>query len=277
MGPGFESQRDHFINKKAFEFNFQRLFCCAKVKILSIFTIIIRLLICLQNHFLLMQKSKLFFLILIFFVITLVGALYWFENQEASPEDNQYIALPDSLVQQIAQKDSVEKANFLNAPPPKMEEAVKPNEKFFEQKKDAYTFQLFRDSLGVKLAVLFGTKTIGISKDKSLEKVQKAETSDLNSDGYPEILIYTKNNNKLEFTGYEVKRGLQKFSLPPLMGRQKFGYVGQDTLFVENNNLVRRFQFRNSQFSTFPSGTRTCEYSLGHDLKFSMFRTLDTE
>jgi hypothetical protein len=224
-----------------------------------------------------MQKSKLFFLILILFISALLGALYWFENQEASPEDNQYIALPDSLIQQLAKKDSTEKANFLNAEPPKMETVINKEEKFFEQKKDAYTFQLFRDSLGVKLVVLFGTKTIGESRDTSLENTSKAETSDLNSDGYPEVLIYTKNKNKLEFTGFEAQKGLRRFTLPLLMGRQSFGYAGQDTLFVENNNLVRRFQFRNSQFSTFPSGTRTCEYSLGHDLKFSMVRTLDTE
>ena len=224
-----------------------------------------------------MRKSKLFFPILILFILILAVTLYWFENQEASPEDNQYIALPDSLVQQLAQKDSAEKANFLNATPPKMDEVLKQNELFFEQKKDAYTFRLFRDSSGVKLVVLLGTKTVAESKDKSLENVSKAETSDLNSDGYPEILIFTKNNNKLEFTGFEAQNGLQKFMLPALMGRQSFGYAGQDTLFVENNNLVRRFQFRNSQFSTFPSGTRTCEYTLGPNLKFSMVRTLDTE
>jgi hypothetical protein len=224
-----------------------------------------------------MQKSKLFFLILILFISALLGALYWFENQEASPEDNQYIALPDSLIQQLALKDSIEKANFLNAKPPKMEAIINKEEIFFEQKKDAYTFQLLRDSLGMKLVVLFGTKIVGESRDKSLENSSKAETSDLNSDGYPEILIYSKNKNKLEFTGFEAQNGLRKFTLPSLMGRQAFGYAGQDTLFVENNNLVRRFQFRNSQFSTFPSGTRTCEYSLGHDLKFSMVRTLDTE
>ena len=223
-----------------------------------------------------MQKSKLFFLILILFVVALAGALYWFENQEASPEDNQYIALPDSLVQQLAQKDSTEKANFLNATPPKMQE-VNTEEMFFEQKKDAYTFQLFRDSTGVKLLVLLGTTIVGKSRDKSLNNTVSAETSDLNSDGYPEILIYSKTNNELTFTGFEAQNGLHKFSLPTLMGRQSFGYAGQDTLFVENNNLVRRFQFRNAQFSAFPSGTRTCEYALGHDLKFSMVRTLDSE
>jgi len=224
-----------------------------------------------------MQKSKLFYPILVLFIISLAGALYWFENQEASPDDNQYIALPDSLVQQLAQKDSIEKANFLNVAPPKMGEIMNQNEMFFEQKKDAYTFQLFRDSSGVKLVALLGTKILGESRNKSLENTSKAETSDLNSDGYPEILIYSKNKNKLEFIGFEAQNGLQKFNLPALMGRQSFGYAGQDTLFVENNNLVRRFQFRNSQFSTFPSGTRTCEYALGQNLKFSMVRTLDTE
>jgi len=223
-----------------------------------------------------MQKSKLFLIILILFVVALAGALYWFENQEASPENNQYIALPDSLIQQLAKHDSTEKANFLNAAPPKMQ-GLNREEMFFEQKKDAYTFRLFRDSTGMKLVVLFGTKKIGESSDKDLENTIKAEISDLNSDGYPEILIYSKTNNKLIFMGFEAKNGLYKFSLPTLMGRQSLGYAGQDTLFVENNNLVRQFQFRNAQFSAFPSGTRTCEYRLGHDLKFSMVRTLDSE
>ena len=223
-----------------------------------------------------MQKSKLFFLILFVFVVALVGALYWFESQEASVEDNEYVSLPDSLVQQIKTQDSLEKANFLNATPPKLQE-IKREEMFFEQKKDAYTFQLFRDSSGVKLVVLLGTEVIGKSNDKSLGNANRAETSDLNSDGYPEILVYSKSNNKLSFTGFEAQNGLRKFSLPSLMGRQSFGYAGQDTLFVENNNLVRRFQFRNAQFSAFPSGTRTCEYALGHDLRFTMVKTLDTE
>jgi hypothetical protein len=165
----------------------------------------------------------------------------------------------------------------LNTSPPNMDEVLRKNEMFFEQKKETYTFQLFRDSLGVKLVVLMGTKTIGESRDKTLINTSKLETSDLNSDGYPEILVYYRSKNKLEFTGFQAQNGLQKFILPALMGRQSFGYAGQDTLFVENNNLVRRFQFRNSQFSTFPSGTRTCEYALGPDLKFSMVRTLDTE
>lgn len=224
-----------------------------------------------------MQKSKLFFPILTLFIIVLAGALYWFENQEASPEDNQYIALPDSLIQQLAQADSIEKADFLNVSPPEMNEIMKQNEIFFEQKKDAYTFQLFKDSSGVKLIALLGTEIVGESRDERLKNTSKAETSDLNSDGYPEILVYTKNKNKLEFVGFEAHGGLRKFMLPSLMGRQSFGYAGQDTLFVENNNLIRRFQFRNSQFSTFPSGTRTCEYTLGQNLKFSMVRTLDTE
>ena len=223
-----------------------------------------------------MKKSKLFFLILTIFIVALLGGLYWFENQEASPEANEYLPLPDSLIQKIQSQDSTEKAIFLNVAPPNMQ-AISKDEMIFEQKKEAYTFQIFSDSLGVKIAVLFGTKTIGEIQDNSLKNIIKAETSDLNSNGYPEILVYTRYGKKLIFMGYEAQSGLQKFTLPQLMGRQSFGYAGQDTLFVENNNLIRRFQFRNAQFATFPSGTRTCEYALGHDLRFSMVKTLDTE
>ena len=223
-----------------------------------------------------MRKPKVFFLILSLFVITLFGGLYWFENQETSPETNEYLPLPDSLIQKIQSQDSVEKAKFLNTPPPNMQ-VISEAEMIFEQKKDAYTFRILKDSSETKIVAIFGIKTIGEIRDNSLKNIIKAETSDLNSDGYPEILIYVRNDNKLVFTGYEAQNGLQKFTLPPLMGRQLFGYAGQDTLFVENNNLIRRFQFRNAQFVNFPSGTRTCEYALGHDLKFTMVRTLDTE
>jgi hypothetical protein len=223
-----------------------------------------------------MQKSKLFFLILTLFIIALTCGLYWFENQEASPENNEYLPLPDSLIQKIQSQDSLEKANFLNAPPPNMQ-SISKDEMIFEQKKDAYTFQIFNDSLGTKIIALFGTKTIAEIRDNSIKNIIKAETSDLNSNSYPEILVYSRKDNKLVFIGYEAQNGFQKFTLPPLMGRQSFGYAGKDTLFVENNNLIRRFQFRNAQFASFPSGTRICEYSLGHDLRFTMVRTLDTE
>jgi hypothetical protein len=223
-----------------------------------------------------MKKSKLFFIILISFVALLGISLYWFENQEASPEDNEYLPLPDSLVQQLKTQDSTEKADFLNATPPNMKSIFK-DDIIFEQKKDSYTFQIISDSLGLKITALFGTKVIGEVRDKALQKLVKAETSDLNSDGFPEILVFHRNEKNLVFTGYEAQNGLRKFVLPPLMGRQSFGYSGQDTLFVENNNLVRRFQFRNAQFGTIPSGTRTCEYALGPNLNFSMVRTLDTE
>ena len=223
-----------------------------------------------------MKKSKLFLLVIFLFIFTLICGFYWFENQESNVEANEYLPLPDSLIQKIQTQDSIEKADFLNSPPPNMT-IISKEEMIFEQKKDAYTFQLFKDSVGIKVAVLFGTNTVGEIRDNALKDIIKAETSDLNSDGKPEILIYARNDKKLVFVGYEAQNGLRKFTLPQLMGRQSFGYAGQDTLFVENNNLVRRFQFRNAQFATFPSGTRTCEYSLGQDLRFTMVRTLDTE
>ena len=174
-----------------------------------------------------MKKSKLFFLILAVFIVALVGGLYWFENQEASPEANEYLPLPDSLIQKIQSQDSTEKADFLNASPPNMQ-AVFKDEMIFEQKKDAYTFQIFSDSLGIKISVLFGTKTIGEIRDNSLKSIIKAETSDLNSNGYPEILVYTRHDKKLIFMGYEAQNGLQKFTLPQLMGRQSFGYRSEE-------------------------------------------------
>jgi hypothetical protein len=220
-----------------------------------------------------MKKTKLFSFVLVTFIIFLAGALFWFETQD----DDENIVLPDSVIQELQEKDSLEKAHFLNQPPLKVQETLQ-NELVFEQTKDAYNFKIIRDSLGLKLVVFYGTDLVGIGRDKAFENMIKAETTDLNSDDYPEILIYSKEKNKLIFTGFEAQNGLHKFSLPALMGRQAFGYAGQDSIYIsENGNLIRQFRYKNDSFADIQTGTRTCEYALGFDLKFSMIKSLNNE
>lgn len=220
-----------------------------------------------------MKKSKLFTLVVVAFMIFLAGALFWFETQDK----DENLVLPDSVIEELQKNDSLEKAHFLDQPPLKIQE-INTNELLFEQTKDAHNFKILRDSIGLKLVVAYGSKLIGEKRDKGLVGMLKAETTDLNSDGYPEILIYSKVNNKIVFTGFEVQKSLQKFVLPPLMGRQSFGYAGQDSVYLsENGNLVRQFRYKNDSFADIPTGTRTCEYALGFDLKFSMIKSLNNE
>lgn len=222
-----------------------------------------------------MNNTKKFTAVLLLFIVILGLAMYWFEISESDTSENEYLPLPDSLVSQLNAEDSTEKANFLSAPSPNNPITI--NAILFTEKNAAYTFTISRDSTQTTLSVSSGTAVIGKITDKILKQFVKAETTDLNNDGNPEILIYLKSNHVLSLVGYEVQNGIHKFTLPPLMGRQAFGYSGKDTIFVENNAIIRKFQFRDAQFSAFPSGTRTCEYALGYDLKFTMTKTLDTE
>lgn len=74
----------------------------------------------------------------------------------------------------------------------------------------------------------------------------KSEIEDLNSDGWPEVLIYF-NSYGLEMTasliGYSVNNGksMSRISMPEMTEDEKEGYRGQDEFAIVETSLVRRF------------------------------------
>lgn len=118
----------------------------------------------------------------------------------------------------------------------------------------------------------FGLK-IDNSKISSeiVDKVVNAEIEDLNSDGYPEILIYTKSLDESGYgnvIGYSVNNGksVSQISFPDISENQEAnnGYKGNDEFAIVETTLVRRFKtFNTGDDNKTPTGKiRQIQYKL---------------
>ena len=83
--------------------------------------------------------------------------------------------------------------------------------------------------------------------------VTNAEIEDMNSDGYPEILIYTVSTGSGSYgnvIGYSVNNGksISGISFPNIADNPKanVGYMGHDEFAIAENTLVHRFHTYNS-------------------------------
>ena len=79
-------------------------------------------------------------------------------------------------------------------------------------------------------------------------RVVNAESEDLDSDGWPEIVVYTQSTDNLkkgDAFGFSVLNGksLNPIFLPPLVNDEDLasGYVGGDEFAIVETSLVRRF------------------------------------
>ena len=101
--------------------------------------------------------------------------------------------------------------------------------------------------------------------------VTNAEIEDLNSDGFPEVLIYTTsavNDSYGNVIGYSVNNGksISQISFPDITYNPKAnkGYVGHDEFAIVENSLVQRFQiYKEGKNKIKPTGNiRQIQYKL---------------
>lgn len=101
--------------------------------------------------------------------------------------------------------------------------------------------------------------------------VVDAEIEDLNSDGYPEILIYTVSAGSGSYgnvIGYSVNNGksMSQIYFPPVSQNEKIseGYMGHDEFAIVETTLVQRFKLYNEgDTNANPTGkTRQIQYKL---------------
>jgi len=102
-------------------------------------------------------------------------------------------------------------------------------------------------------------------------QVVNAEIEDLNSDGFPEILIYTISAGSGSYgdvIGYSVNNGksLSQIYFPELSENKEasIGYMGHDEFAIVETSLVRRFPiYKNDDSNSNPTGgARQIQYKL---------------
>lgn len=104
-----------------------------------------------------------------------------------------------------------------------------------------------------------------------LGQVSNAEIEDLNSDGFPEVLIYTTSAGSGSYgnvIGYSVNNGksISQISFPEISENPEAskGYMGHDEFAIVETTLVRRFPiYAEGDTNSKPSGkTRQIQYKL---------------
>ncbi len=102
-------------------------------------------------------------------------------------------------------------------------------------------------------------------------QVVDAEIEDLNSDGFPEILIYTVSAGSGSYghvIGYSVNNGksISQIYFPELSENKEagIGYMGHDEFAIVETSLVRRFPiYKDGDTNNKPTGgTRQIQYKL---------------
>lgn len=107
--------------------------------------------------------------------------------------------------------------------------------------------------------------------------IQQVILADLNDDDVPECWILgLKHSKQSDIFALTIQAGhIKRINFPTLKGRQAFGYVGKDSLYLDKSTLARQFEFANDPYSDIESGHRVCYYQFGKDQSFVLKKTLD--
>jgi hypothetical protein len=136
------------------------------------------------------------------------------------------------------------------------------------------TFDLFTEGNGsLRTLTIVRTEdgTADTTRNEIEGAVMNAECADLDRDSIPELYVFVQSAGSGSYAhlfGYRCeRREMRTFTLPELDKRLAAGYLGHDTLWVQDSVLVRRFPvYTESDFNASASGgTRTLEYALQRD------------
>ncbi|MCK9404601.1 MAG: hypothetical protein M0Q26_14510 [Chitinophagaceae bacterium] len=95
-------------------------------------------------------------------------------------------------------------------------------------------------------------------------RITKAEVDDVNRDGYPDLVIYVMNNDSIPKGNVigissEKNENVAPILFPDIYDDPKLriGYKGNDTYFLMEGNLMRRFPVYPADSASLTSGTGT--------------------
>jgi hypothetical protein len=103
-------------------------------------------------------------------------------------------------------------------------------------------------------------------------------STDLNGNEKPEFWVAGWQGKNYRIFAFEYESGkVRAIRFPDIMGRQRLGYAGADSLYLEKAAIVHSFGYENDPYADISSGIRACYYKYGADGSFVLSKTLDLE
>ena len=109
-------------------------------------------------------------------------------------------------------------------------------------------------------------------------KASSVLATDLNGNENPEFWVGGLQGKNYRIVAFEYGNGkVRSVRFPAIMGRQRLGYAGLDSLYLEKAAIVHSFDFENDPYSEIGFGIRLCYYKYGADGSFVLSKTVDLQ
>jgi len=109
-------------------------------------------------------------------------------------------------------------------------------------------------------------------------KASSVLATDLNGNENPEFWVGGWQGKNYRIVAFEYGNGkVLSVRFPAIMGRQRLGYAGLDSLYLEKAAIVHSFDFENDPYSEIGFGIRLCYYKYGADGSFVLSKTVDLQ
>ena len=136
----------------------------------------------------------------------------------------------------------------------------------------------FTVTVDVGIIRLEKSHTVLLEKNVANFKASSVLATDLNGNEKPEFWVAGWQGKNYRIFAFEYESGkIRAIRFPSVMGRQRLGYAGADSLYLEKAAIVHSFGYENDPYADISSGIRACYYKYGADGSFVLSKTLDLE
>jgi hypothetical protein len=139
-------------------------------------------------------------------------------------------------------------------------------------------FEDFTVSIELGLIRVEKSHSVLLEKKVANFKASSVLATDLNGNEKPEFWVagWQGKNYRIFAFEYESEK-VRAIRFPAIMGRQRLGYTGGDSLYLEKSAIVHSFDYENDPYADISSGVRNCYYKYGADGSFVLSKTLDLD